>query len=437
MDYNYSKDKNNLGKQGIPKMRSTLFVVLIAVTIGTTPSCRTNSVNDNDAKSLTTKAALLLDSYSGNTQQLINAKSILDKAIRLNPDFPQAYVEMARYYIKSGHISYRDFKPNSLNNAEKSLNTAIKINPEHTNIYILFGHLYMLMDKQNDARKALEKADMLETDNPWLHMNWADLLEWEGKQDEKMARYRRLIEQGTGNTSALNKAYGGLIDYHNQKGEYKISRQFYQKSINLEPNNAWIRGGFGFDLLHIMGDVDASIAQYESALTIMNYGAGRLGFATALLGKWAELKNSQPKSARAEEYYEKAIQLYSNTDNIMVKCGEYIKTHFIVKALKKHKKVSIDSKDSKGDTALTIAAFIGKVSEIHSLVKMGANLELKDGNGYTPLMLAAYNGHLPAVKALVASGSDINKTIGKYTAGSIAAHNGHEDIANFLQQVQL
>jgi len=413
--------------------RLLIYTYLIAV--GVTSSCYAYAQKVDNAASLTEKAAVLLDNYSGDTRQLIVAKSTLVKAIRLEPAYPQAHVELARYYIKSGHINYRNFQPGTLQAAEQSLNTALELDPNHANAYVLLGHLYMLMGKEKEARKALEKAETIGTDNPWLHMNWADVLEWEGKHDKKMAHYRLLIEQGTVNNNALAKAYRGLINYHNERKEYQISRKMHQDIIDLDPKNAWSRGSYGFDLLHIMGDADSSIEQYKSALSLMNYGAGRFGLANAYLGKWAKLVETNTDSKVSDEFYTKAMRLYSDKSTIVVKSGEYLATHYIVKALIKYKNASIDSKDEKGDTALTLAAYTGKVPEIYSLVKMGANMELGDGNGFTPLMLAAYRGHLPAVKALIKSGADKNKINGKFTATTIAKRYGRTSIVSYLQSI--
>jgi len=52
---------------------------------------------------------------------------------------------LARYEIKTGHLGYRNYAPESLDAAQRALSKAVEVAPEHANAYVLFGHLYMLM----------------------------------------------------------------------------------------------------------------------------------------------------------------------------------------------------------------------------------------------------------------------------------------------------
>ena len=64
----------------------------------------------------------------------------------------------------------------------------------------------------------------------------------------------------------------------------------------------------------------------------------------------------------------------------------------------------------------------GRLDEVRSLVKAGANVNEKDGSlGFTALMLAAGAGHLEVVKALLEAGADPNAAGGLTHAGFFSA----------------
>lgn len=70
---------------------------------------------------------------------------------------------------------------------------------------------------------------------------------------------------------------------------------------------------------------------------------------------------------------------------------------------------------------------------IHTLIKLGANLNIKDHEGETPLMIAAEKGHIDLVQTLKCHGADINLENKHHeTALYIAAKNGHKEIVELL-----
>ena len=69
---------------------------------------------------------------------------------------------------------------------------------------------------------------------------------------------------------------------------------------------------------------------------------------------------------------------------------------------------SIDAHDSHGNTALHIAAKLGRTSTVRALVAAGASLNLCGGRGWTPLARACREGHPECAAVLVAAGADLN-----------------------------
>lgn len=82
-----------------------------------------------------------------------------------------------------------------------------------------------------------------------------------------------------------------------------------------------------------------------------------------------------------------------------------------LESLKSHLKPSLlNVQDTKGYSALMLAAYNGHVDSTRWLINAGAEVNQFDNSGNTILMGAAFKGHLKIVKMLVEAGADINAT---------------------------
>ncbi|KAN0070882.1 hypothetical protein V8E54_011047 [Elaphomyces granulatus] len=101
------------------------------------------------------------------------------------------------------------------------------------------------------------------------------------------------------------------------------------------------------------------------------------------------------------------------------------------------KGAELDSKDNRGRTPLSHAAGSGHEAVVNLLLEKGAELECKGGYdwtyGWTPLLYAAYNGHEAVVKLLVEKGAELDfKDRDGRTPLSHAAGNGHKAAVKLL-----
>lgn len=71
-------------------------------------------------------------------------------------------------------------------------------------------------------------------------------------------------------------------------------------------------------------------------------------------------------------------------------------------------KSDLDYQDADGKTALSIAAYKGKLDIVKELIKAGANINIQDIMGKTPLMLAVFADEMKVVKELIKAGADLN-----------------------------
>ena len=85
------------------------------------------------------------------------------------------------------------------------------------------------------------------------------------------------------------------------------------------------------------------------------------------------------------------------------------------------------------DVALRVAAEVGKLEEIRSLLDRGANINAVDAGKWTPLHHASVNGHHQCVELLLDRGANIN-AVDKYnyTPLHYASVNGHHQCIELL-----
>jgi ankyrin repeat protein len=94
------------------------------------------------------------------------------------------------------------------------------------------------------------------------------------------------------------------------------------------------------------------------------------------------------------------------------------------------RKARINMRNRNGETALSIAAYLGRDRYVRRLVEAGAEVNFF---GWPPLVYAAYNGHAEIVGYLIGRGAEINaKTENGSTALFFASRFGHAETVKTL-----
>jgi ankyrin repeat protein len=93
----------------------------------------------------------------------------------------------------------------------------------------------------------------------------------------------------------------------------------------------------------------------------------------------------------------------------------------------------IDSRNSQGDTGLTLAARFNQVAVVQTLLEAGAGADVRDSHRGTALMAAAVGGHIGVIKLLLAQGADVTKkSYAHKTALWYAEVNHHAEAAALI-----
>lgn len=281
------------------------------------------------------KARSLLNSYRGNREILVEADKLLRDVLQSDDTFAPAYREYGRLFLMSGHKVNDDFRHGSLSSAESSILKSIDLEPNYADSYVLLGHLYTKNRIITEAKKALEKAESIGTDTPWLHLNWADINIRERNVNQAIKRYEHVVKKGTSNKKAYSNALNGLASAYWALQDWDKVNESYINLIQYEPTSAWNWGYYSHFLLYIKGDIDAAIQKGEKALSIMNYGLGRFTLACALYTKWAMLKNNPVTTLQAQQYFDKAWSIYPYPEKVIEETQKYQSTRITSTALSK------------------------------------------------------------------------------------------------------
>lgn len=387
--------------------RSSLFAALL-ITLTTTYLISSKTLANEQPDELA-QAKELLDSWSGQTERLRDAKVLIDTALNKNSENVYALKELARYHIMDGYKYGNVFETGTFENAEKILLKTIEINPSFDGSYVLLGHVYENMNDLVRAEEALKEAETLGSNDPWLHLNWAAVLKKQGKTEEMTFRYKMVIDSGTDNLKALSNAYSYLRKDSENSGDFASVEEYYQKLFELRPDDAWSRGNYADFLRNKVGDFDKSIEYARKALEMMNFGVGRRILGLSLYAKWGDLLANGSSAEEANVFFQEGLEYYSNLEGSFARLGEYDITFPTAKYLV-GMGVSVNGTTNKGYTALSAAAYDGKTSLSLKLLKLGVDPNITTNNRYTALSLAIYYGHTETALALLEHRNTNSKT---------------------------
>lgn len=436
--YIYSPRVTWMGERG-EFMKNIIFTIALLFGCLSVPAqsanLHTQIFSETELNQMTLKAGKLIDEWDGRGEQLDQASDLLVKVLQSNPKHLEAHFERARYFIASGYINFRNYKPGALNNAAHELQLTLLQDPTWGKAYVLLGNIRYLENDLSSAIKLFKKAEAIGTDYKWLYINWGNTLialnDWsEAEVKLNKARARKDLSQ-----RELSGLYEGLINVYIGQRKFVKASRVYKDDLALNPNSAWKHGNYANFLLFKMGLPDEAIEEANKALQIMNYGQGRIILGAAQYAKWAQMKgNNQPL---ADEYFRDAQENVPNLAWVFPRVGASVDTGPVLQNLFQalmETGASIDMTDDKGDTAFTLAAAVGNIKAMKWLAGHGANINFTQQGVPSALEYAIKMQDYQTIDALIKLKADVNLK-SKYSGVTplmLAASLGYEQIARKL-----
>jgi len=158
------------------------------------------------------------------------AKTSLDRAISLDPDLPEAHASLA----------YMFFNVDDLPNMEAEARRALELNPNLPDPYAWLGEVAALKGDPEEAVRLNETAYRLDPVRPSNIYGVGTAYLWTGREQEALELWKKTEQLAPLST------YRGMTEYYLTKGEPEEAKEFYAKAVKLEPTNpriTWM-GGF-------------------------------------------------------------------------------------------------------------------------------------------------------------------------------------------------
>jgi type IV pilus assembly protein PilF len=177
------------------------------------------------------------------------------KALEINPDDPYLHYDLALTYDMKG----------VLDKAEYHLKEAIKLKPDYSDAYNYLGFVYFRQGKVHEAIEAYNKAlgNLLYENPQEAHLNlgvaYLSLKEYQ-KAKAQLEEAIRLVPTFVAAYNSLGKTYEGL-------GQYDKARSAYEKALELNPEyvDAYLNLG---KLLYRNGERQKAIKCFDKVVRL-------------------------------------------------------------------------------------------------------------------------------------------------------------------------
>ena len=350
------------------------------------------------AEVLATAVALIDE---GDRASLANARRMLERLLRLNPELDAGFVELARIAMKS------NWGPEGLRQAEAFLASALGIRPGSVNAKILLGYVYAHQGRHKEAEDLFAQSAAAGTDNLWLWSNWGEVLSMQGKTEQAIEKYRRVLAvppTNDTNDRARLDAYMVLLVLLASKDDLDGMEALYKQRI-ADYGQARCHGvDYAHFMLRRRGDTQRAIVLARQAV---DGQCGRLAteaLGTAQYVAWADA----PESQRAPLLNEARIH-FPITSNLLYQLAADDRTAATVKKLIGAGE-PIDQRDNRQLNALAHALQQRDHAAARRLLSFGARPDALVGPGDMAVaLLPLLSGDADGVRLMREYGVDYSK----------------------------
>ncbi|MBC2710267.1 MAG: tetratricopeptide repeat protein [Desulfosarcina sp.] len=221
------------------------------------------------------------------TERYDRALSYYQKAVTVNPQFPEALNNMAATLNILGKYG----------EAVDCCNKAIEIRPNYSEPFNNMGNAYKALGKLGAAIACYEKSMTMAEECAEVLCNLANALQEKGELDEAIANYEKAIKLNP----SYGKAYNNFGTALRSKRKLKEAELNFRQSITLLPNDAEAYHNLG-NVCYDKGDFGSAASWYDKAISINS------GSVQTLINRGI-IYQETCESDRALDCFNKALEL--------------------------------------------------------------------------------------------------------------------------------
>jgi tetratricopeptide (TPR) repeat protein len=372
----------------------------------------------------------MLDESAGRPPEA--ALGLLKLILERDEQYAPAYVELARFALKSSYLhtlgGIDRFSDDGQSAALALLDRASELEPEFADTWVLFGYLLPSFERNMLGLIALDRAERLHADSPWLPFNRARIQaaigDLRGARRSFLAA-RASIDEGSGTDIAILGALTTLAETADE------AERYYKELLRLAPDRPVLYGNYADFLIH-EGRFDESIEVAHMGLRLNVYPDLAATLALALFAKAADLE-LKDDPLNSSVVFGQAQQVGYPVERVLHDASARPATHHVVFALAKHG-VDMDSPNPFGRTVLFEFLTNGTEAQVRELLALGADPNAWDETVGTPLHTAIGIQSPELVEMLLEAGADpMAIDAHGVTAIELALLRNRPDIAKLLE----
>ncbi|WP_444906720.1 ankyrin repeat domain-containing protein [Microbulbifer sp. SSSA008] len=367
---------------------------------------------------------------TGYRENIYRAKAILDELLSLNSEYYRAYLELARFHMKTNW-------PAGVKKAEKLILIANDLEPEFADTHVLLGYVYTHQGKYSAANDEYILAEKLGTDNLWLYANWGLNYEMQGEKTKSINQYLMAIDKSSDVSRNQRPIYwilrnSKLFEFLISEGELKKADDLYSFSADKIHSEKCFLQQQAKLRLHYMqwydGAIDSSIKAKKAGCKVNSPV-----LAVSYYMKWVHQLDNNFNRKQAESNLRRAEAAADSDGYLFFELSDSDQASKIIPKIIDLGK-DIDHELDGGKTALLLAIESGDINRVSRLLTNGANVNKSTiNNYYRPLTYAVYLKDFEMVSLLLSFGANANF----YVEEGISLYDfskevGGEKISNML-----
>ncbi|UTW04047.1 hypothetical protein KDX31_03245 [Amphritea atlantica] len=369
---------------------------------------------EEEVDSIYREARSLID--SGKDNSLKKAKILLDELVAVAPDFPQAYLELARFYMKRNPGEIEDPNSTTLIRAERNILIAKNLDPDMADVYVLLGYVFTNQLRYKEAEAAYNRAEKIGTNNLWLYANRALNFEKQDMIEEAAVEYKKVIRAPLSTGPGSNRYHPKDLSYRRMFQIYSTNKQFkeiddlyqrYSLDFPWEPCTFLWRAEI--KLIHL-NDAQGAIDNYLAAKS-KGCRKDTSIISVAYFKKWANLKEKNADQMVIQQTLRQAQGTAPSDAELFFTLASSAHTAELIPAIVQEG-YSIDLPDKSTQTALMKSLQQADLVIIERLLSNGANPNfLPHENIPPPLAIAVYLKNKALVELLLKYGADPSEKV--------------------------